>query len=50
MGISCISNDISGRAGVESPPLRHDSNIFVFCILQFLVSIPMQRYEKDAVT
>src|SRR6266850_3412226 len=36
MGISCISNDIGGRAGFESPPLRHDFNTFVFCTLQFL--------------
>src|SRR6266850_8076952 len=43
-GISCVSNDIRLSSGGESPPLRHDFNIFVFCTLQFLVSIPMQRY------
>src|SRR6267378_6138447 len=41
-GISCVSNDIRLSSGGESPPLRHDFNIFVFCILQSLVSIPMQ--------
>jgi hypothetical protein len=34
----------------DPPPLRHSFNTFVFCILQFLASIPMQRCRKDAVT